>query len=73
MGTGTPHRTPEADPKGHGKGPVYEVDGALELLNESDVMPVMARDGIEQHYTFEIPVTGVFLDPRLELGEATRV
>lgn len=28
---------------------------------------VVARDGIEQHYTpLEIPLNGVFLDPRLE-------
>ena len=29
---------------------------------------MVARDGIERHYTFfEIPLTGVSLDPRLEL------
>ncbi len=28
-------------------GPVYEVNGALDLLNENDVVPVVARDGIE--------------------------
>jgi site-specific DNA recombinase len=34
-------------PKETEKGPVYEVDGALELLNENDVVPLVARDGIE--------------------------
>jgi site-specific DNA recombinase len=34
-------------PKETEQGPVYEVDGALKLLNENDVMPVVARDGIE--------------------------
>ena len=36
----TPAETP--------KGPVYEVSGALDLLNcENDVVPLVARDGIE--------------------------
>jgi site-specific DNA recombinase len=34
-------------PKETEKGPVYELDGALDLLNENDVMPLVARDGIE--------------------------
>jgi hypothetical protein len=35
----TPKQTP--------KGPIYEVNGALDLLNENDVVPLVARDGIE--------------------------
>jgi hypothetical protein len=42
-------------------------DPIVSALPASDVMSV-ARDGIAQHYTiFEIPLTGVLLDPRLEL------
>jgi hypothetical protein len=33
-------------PKASEEGPVYEVDGALDLLNGNDVMPLVARDGI---------------------------
>jgi hypothetical protein len=34
-------------PKETEKGLVYDVDGALELLNKNDVVPLVARDGIE--------------------------
>jgi hypothetical protein len=64
-------------PKETEKGPVYEVNGSLELLpppNASDVMPLVARDGIEKHYTFVgIPLNGVLLDSRLDLKEAQRL
>jgi hypothetical protein len=32
---------------------------------------VVARDGIEQHYTaLTIPLTGLYLDPKIDLQEA---
>jgi hypothetical protein len=34
-------------PKETGNGPVYEVSRAVSLLNEDDVVLVVARDGIE--------------------------
>lgn len=55
--------TPEERPTG----PVYKVTGGIEVVNQ-DVMPVMARDGYPQHATlFSIPLTDVYLDPKLDL------
>ncbi|HJZ97574.1 MAG TPA: recombinase zinc beta ribbon domain-containing protein [Candidatus Solibacter sp.] len=50
-------------------GPVYEVAGGFDLLaGNKDVMPVVARDGYPLHTTlFQIPLTDVYLDPRLDL------
>jgi hypothetical protein len=55
-------------PKQTPSGPIYEVSGGLNLLAGEDVMLVVARDGIAQHYTaLTIPLTGICLDPALEL------
>jgi len=34
-------------PKQRPEGPAFEVSAAVDLLGEKDVMPVVARDGIE--------------------------
>ena len=58
--------TPPRDTR---KGPVSELSCGVDLLSSrNDVMPVVARDGIEQHYTaLTIPLIGVYLNPALEL------
>jgi len=50
--------TPRATPSG----PVYEVSGGIDLLGGRDVMPVVARDGIEWHY-ITLPLDGILLNP----------
>ena len=52
--------------------PVYKVTGNISVSPDSGAeqcrKQLVARDGIERHYTpLEIPLNGVFLDPRLEL------
>ena len=60
-------------PEARSTGPVYAVSGSLDAMAgsqaESDVMLVVARDGIQQHYSLlSIPLTDVYLDPRLDLS-----
>jgi hypothetical protein len=44
------------------KGPIYDVNRAFDLLNENDVMPMVARDGYPQHSTLlSVPLV-VYLD-----------
>ncbi len=53
-------------PKTNPTGPIYQVSGGFDLLSgNNDVMPVVARDGIERHYTslITLPLTGIELDP----------
>ena len=44
---GATHSTAEAHAEADREWPGLRGDGALDLLNENDVMPVVARDGIE--------------------------
>lgn len=48
-------------------GRVFRVSGGIDVAGPN-VMPVVARDGYPQHTTlFSIPLTDVFLDPKLDL------
>jgi hypothetical protein len=57
----TPRETPE--------GAVLEVSGDVDLFGgEPCVVQMVARDGIAQHYNvLTIPLTGIYLDPKLEI------
>jgi hypothetical protein len=35
-------------------------------LISDDEMPMVAREGFGWHYTLYLPVTGVYLDPRMD-------
>ena len=57
-------------PKQSPEGPVYEVSGDVDLFGgEQDVMLMVARDGIAQHYKrLAVPTDGVVLNPKQKLA-----
>ena len=53
-------------PKTTPTGPVYEVTGGFDLLaGNTNVMPMVARDGIERHYAspMVLHLNGIELNP----------